>query len=308
LRGKKKSLNPRREASIFSRMSLHDRGQQLALQGVVINIALAAVKIGAGVFGHAYALIADGVESLLDVGSSIIIWSGLKFAAIPPDEEHPYGHGKAEPIAGLVISLIILCVAAGLAYESVRGLRAVEQQMPKAFTLVVLVGVVIIKEFLFRRLAKAGDDVASTSLKAEAWHQRSDAITSAAGFIGISIALAGGPGYEVADKWAALAACAVIGTNGVLLLIPAVLEIMDTAPSRDFSAAIRATACTVRDVKAIDKCYVRKMGLEYYVDIHVRVDGSLTVRRGHAIAHEVKDCLRDTHPAIRDVLVHIEPA
>ncbi|XHR28632.1 MAG: cation diffusion facilitator family transporter [Chthoniobacteraceae bacterium] len=289
-------------------MSLHERGQQLALQGVFINIALAVVKIGAGVFGHAYALIADGVESLLDVGSSIIIWSGLKFAAIPPDEEHPYGHGKAEPIAGMVISLIILCVAAGLAYESVRGLRAVEQQMPKAFTLVVLVGVVIIKEFLFRRLAKEGAAVESTSLKAEAWHQRSDALTSAAGFIGISIALAGGPGYEVADKWAALAACAVIGTNGVLLLIPAVLEIMDTAPSRDFSTAIRATACTVRDVKAIDKCYVRKMGLEYYVDIHVRVDGSLTVRRGHAIAHEVKDCLRDTHPAIRDVLVHIEPA
>lgn len=289
-------------------MSLHERGQALALQGIAINIVLAAIKIGAGVIGHAYALIADGVESLLDVGSSIIIWSGLKFAARPPDEEHPYGHGKAEPIAGLVIALIVISAAAGLAVESVRGLRAAEQQMPKAFTLVVLVGVVVIKEFLYRRLQKAGTEAASTALNAEAWHQRSDAITSVAGFIGISIALIGGPGFEVADKWAALAACAVIGTNGVLLLIPAFREIMDTAPPRDLTAAIRVTAQTVADVRAIDKCHVRKMGLEYYVDIHVRVDGALTVRRGHEIAHEVKDRLRECHPAVRDVLVHIEPA
>jgi cation diffusion facilitator family transporter len=290
----------------LSRMSLQQRGQALALQGVGINLGLAAVKIGAGVLGHAYALIADGVESLLDVGSSLIIWSGLKFAAKPPDEEHPYGHGKAEPIAGMLVSLIVILAAAGLAFESVRGLSAVEKQMPKPFTLVVLVGVVIIKEFLFQRVSKVGNEAASTALKTEAWHQRSDAITSLAGFIGISIALA--TGYEAADKWAALAACGVIATNGVLLLVPAIHEIMDTAPSGDWVAVIRQTATTVPGVQAIDKCHVRKMGLEYYVDIHVRVDGGLTVRRGHEIAHEVKNRLREIHPAIRDVLVHIEPA
>lgn len=289
-------------------MSLHRQGQRVALQGVAINAFLAVIKISAGVIGHAYALIADGVESMLDVGSSLIIWSGLKFAEKPPDEEHPYGHGKAEPIAAIIVALCVMGAAAGLAYESVQGLKAPEQVMPKPFTLVVLVGVVGIKEFLFRRVAKIGEEAASTALKTEAWHQRSDAITSAAGFIGISIALLGGPGYEAADKWAALAACGVIGTNGILLLIPAFLEIMDTAPSRDFNSAIRETAQAVPGVREIEKCFIRKMGLEYYVDIHVLVDGALSVREGHEIAHLVKDRLCDAHPAVRDVLVHIEPA
>ena len=288
-------------------MSLNQKGQKIALQGVAINVVLAIVKISAGLIGHAYALIADGVESMLDVGSSLIIWSGLKYAAKPPDDEHPYGHGKAEPIAGLVVSLCVMGAAAGLAYESVRGLRSLDQVMPKPFTLLVLVGVVLIKEFLFRRVAKLGNEADSTALKTEAWHQRSDAITSAAGFIGISIALVGGKGYEVADKWAALAACVVIAANGVLLLIPAFLEIMDTAPRGEVRRAFRTTAQAVPGVREIDKCFVRKMGLEYYIDIHVRVDGGLTVREGHRIAHDVKDHLREKHPAVRDVLVHIEP-
>ena len=289
-------------------MSLHRKGQSIALQGVAINIMLAIIKMTAGVLGNAYALIADGVESMLDVGSSLIIWSGLKFAEKPPDEEHPYGHGKAEPIAGMIVSFCVIGAALGLAFESIQGLRSAHQSMPKPFTLAVLVGVVVIKEILFRRVAKLGDEAGSTALKTEAWHQRSDAITSAAGFIGISIAIVGGPGYEAADKWAALAACAVIATNGVLLLIPAFHEIMDTAPSRDFNSAIRNTAQGVAGVQEIEKCHIRKMGLEYYVDIHVRVDGGLTVRRGHEIAHCVKDRLCQEHPAVRDVLVHIEPA
>jgi len=279
----------------------------MALQGVAINVVLAIVKISAGLIGNAYALIADGVESMLDVGSSLIIWSGLKFAEKPADDEHPYGHGKAEPIAGLVVSLCVMGAAAGLAYESLQGLKSPDPVMPKPFTLVVLVGVVVIKEFLFRRVAKLGKLADSTALKTEAWHQRSDAITSAAGFVGIAIALIGGHGYEAADKWAALAACAVIATNGILLLIPAFLEIMDTAPSSEVRGQFRATAQAVPGVLAIDKCFVRKMGLEYYIDIHVLVKGELSVREGHRIAHNVKDQIREKHPTVRDVLVHIEP-
>ena len=289
-------------------MSAHATGQRFALQGVLVNAVLALIKISAGIFGSAYALIADGVESLLDIGSSLIIWSGLKFAAKPPDEKHPYGHGKAEPIAALIVALVVLFTSAGLAVESVREIHASQPVPPKAFTLVVLVGVVLIKEFLFRRVVQLGDKVDSTALKTEAWHHRSDAITSVAALIGISIALIGGKGFEVADKIAALVACAVIATNGVLLLIPAFLEIMDTAPAINVSRAIRETARTVPGVREIDKCHVRKMGLEYYVDIHVLVDASLSVREGHGIAHDVKDRLRAEHPAVRDVLVHIEPA
>ena len=289
-------------------MSVHATGQRFALQGMLVNAALAVIKISAGLIGNAYALIADGVESLLDIGSSLVIWSGLKFAAKPPDEEHPYGHGKAEPIAAFIVALVVLSTAAGLAVQSVQEIPASRHIPPKAFTLVVLVGVVLIKEFLFRRVIQLGDSVSSTALKTEAWHHRSDAITSVAAFIGITIALIGGKGYEIADKIAALVACAVIATNGVLLLIPAFLEIMDTAPAGNVSRAIRETARTVAGVREIDKCHVRKMGLEYYVDIHVLVDGDLSVREGHDIAHDVKDRLRAEHPAVRDVLVHIEPA
>jgi len=289
-------------------MSANKTGQRFALQGILINAALALIKIAAGVLGNAYALIADGVESILDIGSSLVIWSGLKFAAKPPDEEHPYGHGKAEPIAALIVALFVLSTAAGLAVQSVREIHAPLQAPPKVFTLAVLIGVVVVKEFLFRRVVQLGDSVGSTALKTEAWHHRSDAITSVAAFIGISIALIGGKGYEIADKIAALIACAVIATNGVLLLIPAFLEIMDTAPAGNVSRDIRETARLVPGVRAIDKCYVRKMGLEYYVDIHVLVDGNLSVREGHDIAHDVKDRLRAEHPAVRDVLVHIEPA
>ena len=289
-------------------MSANKTGQRFALQGILINATLALVKISAGVLGNAYALIADGVESILDIGSSLVIWSGLKFAAKPPDEEHPYGHGKAEPIAALIVSLFVLSTAAGLAVQSVREIHAPQQVPPKVFTLAILVGVVVVKEFLFRRVIQLGDDVGSTALKTEAWHHRSDAITSVAAFIGISIALIGGKGYEIADKIAALVACVIIATNGVLLLIPSFLEIMDTAPAGNVSRAIRETARSVPGVREIDKCYVRKMGLEYYVDIHVLVEGGLSVREGHDIAHNVKDRLREAHPAVRDVLVHIEPA
>jgi len=286
-------------------MSVHKSGQRLAVLGICSNVVLAVVKIGAGVVGNAYALIADGVESMADVGASIVIWSGLKLAAKPPDDEHPYGHGKAEPIAAGIVALAVLASAGGLAIGSVREISN-PHHVPKAFTLAVLIGVVIVKELLFRLVI--GHAGGSTALKTDAWHHRMDALTSTAAFIGISIALIGGQQYDCADSYAALAACAVIAFNGVRLLLPAFHEVMDTAPPRAVRQAIRDAASVVEGVQEIDKCYVRKMGWEYYVDIHVRVDGDLSVKEGHRIAHAVKDRLRMADPAIRDALVHIEPA
>jgi cation diffusion facilitator family transporter len=274
--------------------------------GIVLNSVLSVVKIGAGMIGHSYALIADGVESGLDVGGSIVIWSGLKLAAKPPDETHPYGHGKAEPLAAAFVALTVLGAAVGLAIESVREIRT-PHHAPAPFTLVVLVAIVAIKEFLFRKVITVGEEAGSTAIKTDAWHHRSDAITSAAAFIGISIALIGGPGYESADDYAALAACGLIAFNGISLLRPAFMDVMDTAPPRELRQAIINCAMQVEGVESIDKCYVRKMGLDLYVDIHVRVDGNLSVREGHRIAHAVKDRLREMNPAIRDALVHIEP-
>ncbi|HEY2344028.1 MAG TPA: cation diffusion facilitator family transporter, partial [Chthoniobacteraceae bacterium] len=280
---------------------------RLALYGVLINCVLATVKIVSGMVGHSYALIADGIESTLDIFSSLVIWGGLTLAARPPDVTHPYGHGKAEPLAAIAVSLLIVIAALGLAAESVHEIL-VPHHAPAPFTLVVLVVVVLIKEWLFRRVAKASEKAGSAAMKADAWHHRADAITSIAAFIGISIAIIGGAGYEPADDWAALFACCLIGFNGLALLRPAIDEIMDIAPPVELAQSIREVAAKVPGVVELEQCRMRKMGLEYYVDIHVEVDASLTVREGHEIAHAVKDAIRTANPAVADVLVHVEPA
>lgn len=284
-----------------------ESGARVALLGMAINALLAIAKITAGILGNAYALIADGIESALDIGGSAVIWGGLKVAARPPDETHPYGHGKAEPIAAAIVAVGVVAAAVGLAIESVREIFT-PHHAPAPFTLVVLVGVVVVKELLYRSVMRIGRNVESTAVQTDAWHHRSDAITSIAAFIGISIALIGGEGWQSADDWAALFACGIIATNGIRLFWPALHEIMDTAPPGDMCVDIRAAAAQVPGVIEVEKCLVRKMGLYFYVDLHTRVDGSISVRDGHDIAHEVKAAIRSTNPRITDVLVHVEPA
>ena len=282
-------------------------GARVALLGLVINVVLASVKIVAGVVGHAYVLIADGMESALDVAGSLVIWGGLTVAARPPDRTHPYGHGKAEPVAALVVAICVLAAAIGLAIESIREILT-PHHGPAPFTLAVLIGVVVIKEFLFRYVNRIGRDLESTAVQTDAWHHRSDALTSAAAFIGISLALLGGEQWRSADDWAALFACAVIAANGVRLARPALHEIMDTAPAGKFVASICAVAGSVPGVIEVEKCHARKMGLDYYVDLHVGVDGNISVHEGHEIAHRVKHAIQESNSRIADVLVHIEPA
>jgi len=282
-------------------------GRRVALLGMVINVVLASVKIFAGVIGNAYVLIADGIESALDVGGSLVIWSGLTFAARPPDKTHPYGHGKAEPVAAIVVAVGVLAAALGLAIQSVRELF-LPHHAPKPFTLAVLIVVVIVKEILYRKVIRFGRDVESTAVQTDAWHHRTDAMTSIAAFIGISVALIGGERFQSADDWAALFACALIAANGYRLLKPALYEIMDTAPSGAVVDLVREAAAAVPGVARIDKSLVRKMGLSFYVDLHVEVDGKISVREGHHIAHEVKRAIQRSDPRIADVLVHIEPA
>lgn len=282
-------------------------GATFALIGLLVNVAFAVIKITAGVIGHAYALIADGIESALDVGGSIVIWGGLRFAARPPDESHPYGHGKAEPLAAIVVALGVLAAAVGLAVESVREILT-PHHAPAPFTLWILLVVVVVKETLFRFVIRVAQERESTAVSTDAWHHRADAITSLAAFIGISIALIGGPGWESADDYAALFACIVIAANGIQLLRPALHEILDTAPRGAIFAGVRTAALAVPGVVALDECRVRKMGVNYYVDLHVQVDGRMSVHDGHELAHRVKDTIRESNQRIVDVLVHIEPA
>ena len=281
--------------------------QRLVLVGALVNVALSTLKVLAGVFGHSYALIADGMESGLDVASSLVIWGGLKYATKEPDPDHPYGHGKAEPISALLVSATLTGAALVLAWLSVQEIFKPNRLVPSWGTLTVLLAVIVSKEVLFRRVISAGEQIESTAVKTDAWHHRADAFTSLAAFLGILVARVGGPSWEQADAWAALFACAVIGFNGYRLLVPALAEIMDTAPGPEIESRVRDAAGTVVGVDGIEKCRVRKMGLEYYVDLHVGVDGLISVAAGHDIAHRVKDAVRRADARVADVLVHIEP-
>src|SRR6058998_511654 len=295
-----------RSARAGTSRSVWQIGARVALFGMIVNLIFAMAKILGGFFGHAYVLIADGIESALDVGGSFVIWGGLKVASRPPDATHPYGHGKAEPIAAVIVAIGVLAAAVGLAIQSVREIF-LPHHGPAPYTLGILIVVIVVKEFLFRYVNRIGRDVESTAVQTDAWHHRSDALTSAAAFIGISVALIGGRGWESADDWAALFACAVIAANGFWILKPALHEIMDTAP-RQIVKSVSSVASAVPGVIEVEKCRARKMGLEFYVDLHVGVDGKISVHEGHEIAHRVKTAIQQNDSRIADVLVHIEPA
>ncbi|MDB6109077.1 MAG: Cation diffusion facilitator family transporter [Pedosphaera sp.] len=275
--------------------------------GMVTNTVLAAGKLAAGILGHSHALIADAVESLADIFSSIVVWRGLVVAEEPADEDHPYGHGKAEPIASAIVSTMLLLAAVGIALHSIQQILGPAHPGPQPFTLLVLVAVIIIKESLFRFVASEAKSVESIAVHTDAWHHRSDVITSLAAFTGITIALIGGKRYSSADDVAAVVAAGIIAWNGWRLLRPALNELMDAAPSAEVVELIRRTAGSISGVQEVEKCMVRKTGPRYYVDMHVEVDPEMSVQQGHRIAHEVKDKVRETVPAVRDVLVHIEP-
>ena len=282
------------------------RSLRATFLGLAANVALTVVKFLAGIFGHSQALIADAVESLADIFSSIIVWRGLVVAETPPDDDHPYGHGKAEPLAAAVVSGILLFVACWIAIEALNDIGQ-PRTAPEIFTLLVLFGVIVIKEGLFRFVSREADSVESAAVRADAWHHRSDAITSVAAAIGISTALIGGGGFAWADDAAAIAAAGVIAWNGWRLLRSTLGDLMDTAPDREIKNQIRRLAEKVPGVAGVEKCFVRKMGYQLYVDIHVEVDPQMTVLRSHEIAHDVKDKIRAAMPTVRDVLVHIEP-
>jgi cation diffusion facilitator family transporter len=282
------------------------RGIQSAQVGLLVNTILAAIKLVAGIVGNAYVLIADAVESTADVFSSLVVWGGLRIASRAADDEFPFGYGKAEPLAAAVVALLLITAAIGIAVESIREIQ-IPHHTPAPFTLGVLVGVIVVKEILFRRVSKVGEAVASTAVKADAWHHRSDAITSLAAFIGISVALIGGPGWESADDWAALLASTVLAFNGVRLLRPAIDDLMDRSPGNQLLDRISAAALATSDVQAIEKLKVRKAGLGYYVDLHVQADPTMSLHDAHILSGRVKTAIRAAVPEVLGVLIHMEP-
>lgn len=280
-------------------------GLQIAVGGVFVNGCLALIKLVTGIVGNSYALIADAVESMADISGSLVVWGGIRIAHRPPDDNHPYGHGKAEPLAALVVALMLVGAAVGIAIEAVREILT-PHHAPAAYTLWVLLGVIAIKEGLYRIGRRIARRSSSSAVLADAWHHRSDAITSLAAAIGIGMALAGGEGYEPADDWAALFASGIILFNGFRIARGPVGELMDVLPE-GIVAEARRKALTVPGVSGVEKVLARRHGRQVLIDMHVEVDPRMTVRQAHRIAHEVKDAVVAGIPSVRDVLVHLEP-
>jgi len=282
------------------------RALRSAQTGILVNTALALIKLLAGVVGHTYALIADAVESTVDIFSSIVVWGGIHIAAQPADEDHPYGHGRAEALAGAVVALMLMGAAFGIAIQALREIVS-PHHTPASWTLAVLVVVIITKELLFRRVFAVGIDVNSTAVIIDAQHHRSDVVTSAAAFVGISVALIGGPGWGWADGVAALFASGIIFVNGIRMLRPAVNELMDRAPDDRVVRRIASAATGVSEVRAIEKLKVRKAGLSYFVDLHVQADPTLSLHDAHVVGGKVKSAIRLVVPSVDEVLIHMEP-
>lgn len=270
------------------------------------NLLMVIIKFLAGFLGNSYALIADAIESSADVLSSVLVWVGLKYSSKPPDENHPYGHGRYEVISTFAVIGFLLVSATVIAIESIRNIQT-PHETPKAFTLYVLAGIIIFKEFSFQYVIRKSKISNSSSLKADAWHHRSDAITSVMAFIGISIAILLGEGYESADDWAALIASGIIAYNAFRIFRPVLGEISDEQLYDEMIDEIREISLNVPGVIATEKCHVRKMGMTFYVDLHMVVSGDISVREGHTIAHDLKNEIQKQIPEIADVLVHTEP-
>jgi cation diffusion facilitator family transporter len=273
---------------------------------IIGNTLLAIIKGLAGFFGNSYALIADAIESTTDIFASILVLFGFKYAKRPADENHPYGHGKIEPLITFTVVAFLVFSATIIAYESIQNIQ-IPHKGPKSWTLIVLGLLIIWKEISFQIVIKKSKQTNSSSLKADAWHHRSDAITSVMAFMGISIALIFGKGYETADDWAALLASAFILYNSYLILRPALGEVMDEQLYDDLIIKIRTKSMDVEGVLGTEKCFVRKAGMKFHVDLHAIVNAKISVKEGHEIAHCLKDYLRKEMPNLGHVLIHIEP-
>ena len=285
---------------------LAEKGIRASQLGILINTLLAVAKLLAGIIGNSYALVADAVESGGDVFSSLIVMSGLRIARRDPTEEFPFGFGRAETLATAVVALMLIGTAIGIAIEAVREIRT-PHHMPAAWTLVVLAAVVVVKWLVSRKVHAVGVETGSGAVEADAWHHLSDAITSTAAFVGISIALWGGPGWEPADDWAALLGTSVIAFNGVKILRSALRDLMDAAPGDEIVGSVRKTSERVSGVLAIEKLLIRRSGMYYQVAIHVQASPAMSLVDSHALGGRVKAAIQETLPQVRNVLVHMEP-
>ena len=297
---------PRDEASVAVRQRLYVDAKRAAVWGVGVNFLLLLSKMTVGIAAGSAALIADAVNSIGDVASSMAVRGALGMAQLEEDDDHPYGHTKAESIAGLSVSLLVAFSAGLLALETIKRFGS-ELEVPGIAAGLIAGVCAVIKEVIYRYTVQVAKRLNSSSLIAMAWDHRSDAIGS--GLVAVSLIAAPyvGDWGRYIDPIAALCVCsALIYTAGKIFLSTAT-ELMDQQADEATVQQVRDIAEAVGGVQAVEKLRVRKSGLEYFIEIHVQVEGMMTVDAGHRIAHHVKDQLLISLPRVRDVHVHIEP-
>jgi len=274
--------------------------------GLVVNVALGIAKLVGGVLGVSFALISDAINSIGDALSSVVVLVALNLAQRPPDSEHPYGHTRAEAIAASNVALLIILSAIYVTWEAIQRI-SLQHSLPPAWTLWIAGANVFIKESLFRYKLHVGERTGSTAIIANAWDHRSDALCSFAVLIGLGVVRWSGPNFIWADEFAAMVVAGFILLNGVRLFYNSANELMDIQADGQFVTAVEAKAMEASGVENVETLWVRKSGLEFFVDIHIEVEASLTVAEGHRIGHEVKDRILASFPTVRDALVHLEP-
>jgi cation diffusion facilitator family transporter len=286
-------------------LTRHERlARQAAWASIGISAILAVIKIGVGLSAHSVSLISDGFESAADFFTSGLVVFALWVAAKPPDADHPYGHGRFETLTGLAIGVVL--VATGTAIS----IRALEERnvghVVALYAIWPLIGSIIAKFALAVAKFSIGKRSGSSSLAADAWNDVVDVLSGAVALVAIMLSLQG-PSMQAADHYGGFVIGLIVVFLGMNVARETVLQLMDTMPDETQMSQIRAAALNVKGARAIEKCFARKTGLRYHVDLHLEVDPELTVRESHEIAHDVKNTIKAQLEWVEDVLVHVEP-
>jgi len=282
-------------------------GQRIAIAGMTVSGVLAAIKIAAGILGHSTAVTADGLESAGDVFASGFVLLGLTVAAVPADSNHPYGHGRAETLTGLVIGLVLSAAGALISYRSLLNLHTA-RPVPELFVIWPLMLSAVVKAGLAGVKFRVGRTTLSAALVADAWNDTTDVVSATVALIAVGLTLWDPERFADADHYGGFVVGLIVMTTGLRVARETAYQLMDTMPDEPLLNTIRGVALSVQGVRGVEKCYARKTGLQYHVDLHLEVDPNMTVRESHNIATHARIRIKESLPWVADVLVHVEPA
>jgi cation diffusion facilitator family transporter len=282
-------------------------GQRVAVTGMLVSAALAAMKIVAGMSGHSTAVVADGLESASDVIASGFVLFGLTLAAKPADENHPYGHGRVETLTGLLIGVVLLAGGAAISWSSISRVGQPHEHLA-SFVIWPLVISLAAKTGLATLKFRYGRKLGSEALIADAWNDAMDTISAIAALAAVGLTLSDSVRFAEADRYGGFVVGLIVVSAGIRVVRETTMQLIDTMPDAQLIHQIREAAAAVEGVRGVEKCFARKTGFKYHVDLHLEVDPDMTVRRSHQLAHEVQLHIREHLAWVADVLVHVEPA